>query len=71
MATPESARRSSSRTLVDAPELEIRSLRVLVLNRFAGEMQELERCRTVARRDTEIVFENIADVYQRFDSELR
>ena len=51
MATPESARRSSSRTLVDAAELEIRSLRVLVLNRFAGEMQELERNRLAVEND--------------------
>ena len=38
-------------------------MKILVLNPFAGEMQELERCRRVARLDTEIVFENTADVY--------
>jgi allantoin racemase len=38
-------------------------MKVLVLNPFAGEMQEVERCRSVARPDTEIIFENIADVY--------
>ena len=38
-------------------------MRILVLNPFAGEMKEVERCRQVARPETEIVFENIADVY--------
>jgi allantoin racemase len=38
-------------------------MRVLVLNPFAGEMQEIQRCRKVARPDTDIVFENIAEVY--------
>src|SRR5262249_57883055 len=38
-------------------------MKILVLNPFAGVAQELERCRTVARPDTEIVFEDIADVY--------
>lgn len=38
-------------------------MKILVLNPFAGEMSELERCRGVARQDTEIVFENIAAVY--------
>jgi allantoin racemase len=38
-------------------------VKILVLNPFAGVAQELERCRTVARPDTELVFEDIADVY--------
>ena len=38
-------------------------MKILVLNPFAGEMRETERCRQVARPDTQIVFENIADVY--------
>lgn len=38
-------------------------MKTLVLNPFAGEAKEVERCRTVARPDTEIVFDNIADVY--------
>lgn len=38
-------------------------MKVLVLNPFAGEMQEVQRCQQVARPGTEIVFENIADVY--------
>ena len=38
-------------------------MKILVLNPFAGVAQELERCRTVARADTEIVFEDISDVY--------
>jgi allantoin racemase len=38
-------------------------MKILVLNPFAGEMKELERCSNVARPNTEIVFENIADVY--------
>jgi len=38
-------------------------MRILVLNPFAGVAQELERCRAVARPDTEIVFADIADVY--------
>lgn len=37
--------------------------KILVLNPFAGEMHELERCRSVARPESEIVFENIAAVY--------
>jgi allantoin racemase len=39
------------------------TMKVLVLNPFAGEMQEVQRCRSVARPDTEIVFENIAESY--------
>jgi len=39
------------------------NMKILVLNPFAGEAQELERCRKVTRPDTEIVFDNIADVY--------
>ena len=38
-------------------------MKILVLNPFAGVAQELERCLTVARADTEIVFEDISDVY--------
>lgn len=38
-------------------------MKILVINPFAAEMQELERCRKVARPGTEIMFENIADVY--------
>jgi allantoin racemase len=38
-------------------------MKILVLNPFAGEMKEVERCRRVARPETQIVFENIADVY--------
>lgn len=38
-------------------------MKILVLNLFAGGMQELERCRKVAGADTEIVFEDISDVY--------
>jgi allantoin racemase len=38
-------------------------VKILVLNPFAGVAQELERCRSVARPDTELVFEDIADVY--------
>jgi allantoin racemase len=38
-------------------------MKILVLNPFAGEMQEVQRCRRVARPDTEIVFENIAASY--------
>ena len=38
-------------------------MKILVLNPFAGEMQEWERCRQVARPDTEIVCEDISDVY--------
>ena len=38
-------------------------MKILVLNPFAGVAQELERCRTVARPDTEITFEDIADMY--------
>ena len=38
-------------------------MKILVLNPFAGEAKETERCRKVARPDTEIVFDNIADVY--------
>src|SRR5262245_51486465 len=33
------------------------TVKILVLNPFAGVAQELERCRTVARPDTELVFE--------------
>ena len=39
------------------------TMKILVLNPFAGGMQELERCRQVAGPDTEIVFEDISDVY--------
>lgn len=35
-------------------------MKILVLNPFAGGMQELERCRKVAGADTEIVFEDIS-----------
>ncbi|MCH2694104.1 MAG: aspartate/glutamate racemase family protein [Acidobacteriia bacterium] len=38
-------------------------MKILLLNPFGGEMQEKERCLQVVREDTEIVFENIADVY--------
>jgi allantoin racemase len=38
-------------------------MKILVLNPFAGDMRELERCRSVARPDTEILFENIAASY--------
>src|SRR5439155_1556482 len=38
-------------------------MRILVLNPFAGEMREVERCRSVARPETDIAFENIAGVY--------
>ncbi len=38
-------------------------MKILVLNPFAGEMRELERTRSVARPDTEIVFDTIADTY--------
>ncbi len=38
-------------------------MQILLLNPFGGEMQEKERCLQVVRADTEIVFENIADVY--------
>lgn len=38
-------------------------MKILVLNPFAGEAKEVERCKSVARADTEIVFDNIADVY--------
>jgi allantoin racemase len=38
-------------------------MKILVLNPFAGEMQEVERCRQVARPGTQVVFENIGDVY--------
>jgi len=38
-------------------------MKILVLNPFAGEMREVERCRRVTRPDTEIVFADIADVY--------
>ena len=36
-------------------------MKILVLNPFAGGMQELERCRQVAGPDTEIVFEDISE----------
>ena len=39
------------------------TMKILVLNPFAGEMQERERCRQVVRPDTDIVFEDISDVY--------
>lgn len=38
-------------------------MKILVLNPFAGEMQERERCLQVVRPETDVVFENIADVY--------
>jgi allantoin racemase len=38
-------------------------MKILVLNPFAGVTREAEHCRSVARRDTELVFENIGDVY--------
>lgn len=38
-------------------------MKILVLNPFAGVTREEEHCRRVARPDTEIVFENIGDVY--------
>src|SRR5262245_1424823 len=38
-------------------------MKILVLNPFAGEAREVERCRQVARPETEIVFRNIANVY--------
>ena len=38
-------------------------MKILVLNPFAGTTREAEHCRSVARPDTEIVFENTADVY--------
>ena len=38
-------------------------MKILVLNPFAGEAREYERCATVARPDTEITFDTIADVY--------
>jgi allantoin racemase len=38
-------------------------MRILVLNPFAGDMRELERCRSVARPETQIVYENIAAAY--------
>ena len=37
------------------------TMKILVLNPFAGGMQELERCRQVAGPDTEIVFEDISE----------
>ena len=38
-------------------------MRILVLNPFAGEAKEYLRCSDVARPDTDIVFEDISDVY--------
>ena len=38
-------------------------MKILVLNPFAGTAREFERCATVARPDTEIVFDTIADTY--------
>jgi len=38
-------------------------VKILVLNPFAGTAREFERCATVARPDTEIVFDTIADTY--------
>jgi allantoin racemase len=38
-------------------------MRILVLNPFAGEAREFERCATVKRADTEIVFDTIAGQY--------
>lgn len=38
-------------------------MKILVLNPFAGETRESEHCQRVARPGTQIVFENIADVY--------
>ena len=39
------------------------AMKILVLNPFAGEAREFERCATVARPDTEITFDTIGDVY--------
>ncbi|MEW5978996.1 MAG: aspartate/glutamate racemase family protein [Acidobacteriota bacterium] len=38
-------------------------MKILVLNPFAGEMKETERCQRVAASDTDIVFDHIGDVY--------
>ncbi len=38
-------------------------MKILVLNPFAGEAREFERCATVKRPETEIVFDTIAGVY--------
>ena len=38
-------------------------MKILVLNPFAGEAREFERCATVARPDTQITFDTIGDVY--------
>jgi allantoin racemase len=38
-------------------------MRILILNPFAGEAKEVERCRKVARSDTQLAFDNIADSY--------
>ncbi|MBL9216805.1 MAG: hypothetical protein JNG83_15110 [Opitutaceae bacterium] len=38
-------------------------MKILVLNPFAGVTREAEHCRRVARPGTELVFENIGDVY--------
>lgn len=38
-------------------------MKILVLNPFAGVTLEAEHCRQVARPGTELVFENISDVY--------
>ena len=38
-------------------------MKILVLNPFAGEAAEVERCSSVLRADTEIQFEDISDQY--------
>jgi allantoin racemase len=38
-------------------------MKILVLNPFAGESKEVERCQRVARSDTDLVFDHIGDVY--------
>src|SRR5207247_3211484 len=41
----------------------LKHMKILVLNPFAGEAKEVERCHSVARPETEIIFDNIADVF--------
>src|SRR5437867_3856500 len=55
-------RRPRERAPLTGHRRESADMKILVLNPFAGVAQELERCRTVARPDTEITFEDIADV---------
>lgn len=38
-------------------------MKILVLNPFAGESKEVERCQRVARPDSDLVFDHIGDVY--------